>query len=352
MDRRERIMRGAAHYVAFYRKNPHLFARDYLHLRLKLFQQILLVMMNRSESAVTIAARGIGKTYLSAVFLCVRCILWPGTKAVVASGTRGQAFNVLEKIALELKQESQELCAEINDKATKYNGTQGIVVFRNGSYIKIVTAGESARGNRANVILIDEFRLVDPDTINTILKKFLTQRRMPAYKELTDEQRQAEYDKEKNKTLWLSSAYFADHWAYQKCIDTIRCMVVPERKDFCCSLPYELSICEGLLDRDVVESDMLESNFSEIRHMMEYESIWYNSAEGAFFDFNTVAKNRHIQYPMLPAKIASKLKSNANIRIQPKVPGERRLLSADIALMASTKHNNQRFLNSNSRRKK
>lgn len=340
MNRRDRIMDGAAYYVAFYRKNPHLFARDYLHLRLKIFQQILLIMMNRCETTVVSAARGIGKTYMAAVFLCVRCILWPGTKAVVASGTRGQAYNVLEKIALELKANSPELAAEIDEKASKFNGTQGIVVFKNGSYIKIVTAGESARGNRANIVLIDEFRLVDPDTINTILKKFLTQRRMPTYEELTESERQAEYSKEKNKTLWLSSAYFSDSWAFKKCMDTIKCMLMPERRDFCCSLPYELSIKEGLLDKDVVESDMLESNFSQIRHLIEYESIWYNSSEDAFFDFNTVSKNRHIQYPMLPAKVAAKLKSNPLIRIQPKVPGEKRLLSADIALMASTRHNN------------
>jgi len=340
VTRYERVQEGAAHCVAFYRKNPHLFARDYLHLRLKLFQKILLIMMMVCDTTVFVAARGIGKSFLSAVFCVIRCILWPGTKICVASGTRGQAYTVLEKIALELKPNSQELAAEIDDKQTKMNNTQGIIVFKNGSYIKIVTAGESARSNRANIVLIDEFRLVDPEVINTILKKFLTQRRMPTYSELNDEERREEYNKEKNKTIWCSSAYFADHWSYQKCVDTIKCMVTPGRRDFCCSLPYELSIREGLLDPDVVESDMLETNFSEIKHLMEYEAVFYNSAEGAFFDFNTVSKNRHIQYPMLPSALSSKLKSNSNIRIVPKLPGEKRLLSADIALMASTRHNN------------
>lgn len=340
MTRREKIQYGAARHVAFYRKNPHLLVRDYLHIELGLFQKIILLMMNICDTTVFIASRGIGKSFVSAIFCVIRCILYPGTMICVASGTRGQAYTVLEKIILELKMKSQELEAEIDWKATKANNTQGIVVFKNGSYIKIVTASESARSNRANIVLIDEFRLVDPDVITTILKKFLTQRRMPAYAELTREQRWAEYDKEKNKTVWCSSAYFADHWSYQKCIDTIKCMVTPGRRDFCCSLPYEISIKEGLLDPDVIEADMLESNFSEIRHMMEYESIFYNSADGAFFDFNTVSKNRHIQYPMLPAKLAGKLKSNSSIRIEPKITGEKRLLSADIALMASTKRDN------------
>ncbi len=46
---------------------------------------------------------------------------------------------------------------------------------------------------------------------------------------------------------------------------------------------------------------------------------------------------------MLPASLAGKLKSDPRIRIPPKLPGEKRLLSADIALMATSgrkKHKN------------
>lgn len=336
MTRYERILQGAAWYVGFYRKNPHLFVRDYLHVDLRLFQKILLIMMNYCSTIVFIAVRGIGKTYLSAIFCITRAILFPGSKICLVSKTRSQAYTIIEKITLELLPNSPELAAEIDEKKSKLNNTQGILVLRNGSYLKVVTAGESARGNRANIVLIDEFRLVDPEVISTILKKFLTQRRMPPYRELSKAERQAEYDKEKNKTIWCSSAYFADHWSYQKCIETIKSMLMPGRKDFCCSIPYELAIAEGLIDPDSVESDMLEPNFSEIKHMMEMEGIFYNGSDDAFFDYSTVAKNRHIRYPMLPAKLAAMLKADADVRIAPRVPGEKRLLSADIALMAST----------------
>lgn len=340
MNRRERIMRGAAYYVAFYRKNPHVFAEQYLRLRLKLFQKILLIMMNICTTLVFIGSRGIGKTFLTAIFCVTRCVLYPGTKIAIASGTRSQAINVLEKIMLELVPNSPELAAEIDMKQSKTNGTEARVIFYNTSSIKVVTASDSARGSRCNVLLLDEFRLISLDVINTVLRKFLTQRRMPRYNELTEAERQAEYAKEKNKIIFGSSAYFADHWSFTRCMDTLGSMVVPGRKEFVCSLPYELAIKEGLLDPDIVESEMLETDFSEIKHMMEYESIFYNSSEDAFFDFSTVSKNRHIQYPMLPASLSAKLKSNSNIRIQPKLPGEKRLLSADIALMASTRYNN------------
>ena len=38
-----------------------------------------------------LAARGQGKTFLTAIFCVVRCILFPKTKIVIASATRTQA---------------------------------------------------------------------------------------------------------------------------------------------------------------------------------------------------------------------------------------------------------------------
>lgn len=98
------------------------------------------------------------------------------------------------------------MAAEIDEKETKTNGTKAQIVFKNSSYIKVVTASDSARGNRANLLLLDEFRLIAKDVIDTILRKFLTQKRMPSYSELSRDERKAEYAKEKNKTMYLSSA--------------------------------------------------------------------------------------------------------------------------------------------------
>ena len=99
----ERLKRGVGLWTAFYRANPHRFARDYLHLELHLFQKIMIVMMFICTNVCFIGSRGIGKTFLSAVFCVIRCILYPGTKICIVSGTRGQGIQVLEKIMMELK---------------------------------------------------------------------------------------------------------------------------------------------------------------------------------------------------------------------------------------------------------
>jgi len=340
VSRIQKIMDGAALWGSYYRQNPDRFAADYLHLRLKRFQKILLVMMFWSNVFVFIACRGIGKTFLSAIYCVTRCILFPGTKVCIASGTRGQAINVLEKIMYELKPASPELCAEIDEKQSKVNGTNAQIVFFNTSVIKVVTASDSARGNRCHVLLLDEYRLISKDTIDTVLRKFLTLRRMPRYEELTEEQRKAEYAKEKNLTLYLSSAYWKDHWSYTKCVDTLKAMIDPNRHQFVCGFPYQLSIAEGLLDPETVADEMSEQDFSDIKFSMEMCAEFYGSDDGAFFDFDSISKNRRIKYPMLPDNISSKINNPQATKIPPKQPGEKRLLSADIALMTSRKHSN------------
>lgn len=339
-NRYQNVMEGAAHWGAFYRKHPDQFAEDYLHIRLKLFQRILLVMMFWCTVFIDIAARGQGKSFLSAVYCCIRCILYPGTKICVASGVRSQGINVLEKINLELKPLSPELCLEIDDRKSRINGTEALIVFRNTSVIRVVTATDSSRGSRANVLLLDEFRLIPKTVIDTVLRKFLTLRRMPRYEELTENERKAEYAKEKNLTMYLSSAWWKDHWSYTKCVDTFKAMLDDNRRQFVCGFPYQLSIEEGLLDPELVADEFSESDYSEIRFSLEMMAMFYGSDDGSFFDFDSISKNRKIKYPWLPDSLSSKLSQTKDIRIPIKQPGEIRILSADIALMSSKKNNN------------
>lgn len=69
------------------------------------------------------------------------------------------------------------------------------------------------------------------------------------------------------------------------------------------------------------------------------DALWYGSNEDAFFDFDTISKNRKIKYPILPDRLSSKVK-DGTFKIPIKQPGEVRILSADIALMSSKKNDN------------
>lgn len=324
--------------AAYYRANPHRFVKDFLHIDLRWFQKIVIYAMNMNPAFCMIASRGLGKSFLIAIYCCVRCVLYPGTKICIASGTRGQATNVLEKIRTEIIPKSNELKCELRGGDIKIAASEAIALFKNGSYIKVVTASDSARGNRANVLVLDEFRMIDKDTIDTVLTKFLTASRQPGY--LSKPEYAHLKDQERNRQVYLSSAYFQDHWSYMKVKSFVKNMQHPDRDWFICSFPYQLAIKEKLSNREDIADQMLDEDFNEIRWMMEMLAEFYGDSEGSFFNYEAVAKNRKIQYPMLPGRMCAKLANNAKLRIQPKTAGEKRILSVDIALMSSNKHKN------------
>lgn len=324
--------------AAYYRANPHRFVKDFLHIDLRWFQKIVIYAMNMNPAFCMIASRGLGKSFLIAIYCCVRCILYPGTKICIASGTRGQATNVLEKIRTEIIPKSNELKCELRGGDIKISSSEAIALFRNGSYIKVVTSSDSSRGNRANILVLDEFRMIDKDTIDTVLTKFLTAIRQPGY--LNKPEYAHLKDKERNRQVYLSSAYFQDHWSYAKVKSFVKNMQHPDRDWFICSFPYQLAIKEKLSNKEDIADLMLGEDFNEIRWMMEMLAEFYGDSEGSFFNYESVAKNRKIKYPMLPGRICAKLTNNAKLRIQPKTIGEKRILSVDIALMSSNKHKN------------
>lgn len=58
MTDRQRTLRRIANLAAFYRANPHRYVQDFLHINLKLFQKILIYLMNVSDYFMFIACRG------------------------------------------------------------------------------------------------------------------------------------------------------------------------------------------------------------------------------------------------------------------------------------------------------
>lgn len=331
--KQDNLMEGVGAWLSFYRANPHRFAKDYLNLTLKRFQQIILCMFFRFTNCIYLASRGGGKSFLLAIFCVIYCILYPGAKVCIASKTRGQAAEIITKIKEILMPLSANLRAEIEDIIV--NKTDASVTFKNSSTIVIVTASDSSRHNRATVLIVDEYRLVNKNTIDTILRKFLTAPRHPAY---LDKPEYADYPVERTKELYASSCWYEEHWSYEL-VRTYAVNMVRGRSYFCCSMPYQIAIKEGLLERERVEDEMSESTFDEVSFTMEMCGLFFGKGEGGLYNFDEVDKNRKIKFPLYPPYLNLKI-PDKRLAIPEKQPGEKRILSADIALMASTKHRN------------
>lgn len=58
-----KLMDGIGIWTSYYRLFPHLFVRDYLGINLKVFQMILLYMMNKMNYLMYLASRGQGRVF-------------------------------------------------------------------------------------------------------------------------------------------------------------------------------------------------------------------------------------------------------------------------------------------------
>lgn len=328
-EKSDRIMRGVAKWASFYRANPHRFVKDYLNINLKLFQKILIYAMMHNNAFMYIAARGQGKTFLVAMFCVVRCILFPQTKICVASGTRSQANEVLSKIEDDFMKNYGWGSENLKKEVSYHNvgGNKAVIEFANGSWIKVVTASDSGRGARANIVIIDEFRMVDKKTIDTVIRRFLTAPRQagflrkPEYKHL----------EERNKEFYMSSAWYKEHWSFDKARAYFANFLDDSMRYFVCGLPYQISVKEGLLMKEQIEEEMSEGDFNELTWQMEMEALWWGDTDGAFFSYTDVTERRKLKNPMY----ASEITKNKTHKVPELAANERRILSADVALMAS-----------------
>lgn len=332
-EKSARVLNGVAYWASFYRKNPQRFAKDFLNVNLKTFQKILLYEMMINHYFIYVAARGQGKTWVISLFCVIRCILYPGTKIVVCSGTKGQAIEVLSKITDDFCKNyqwgSSNLNNEISFKSTSINNA--VIEFKNGSWIKAATSTDNARGMRANILIADEFRMISLEVINKVLRRFLSAPRTPGYLSKP----KYKHLEERNKEIYMTSAWYASHWSFAK-IKSYFINMMDCRKYFVCSLPYQLSIKEGLLLKGQIEDEMSEDDFNEMGFSMEMESLFYSDLDDGFFSFSDLDKCRRLKNAFYPLSVYE-AKGMQVPRLSKK---EERILSVDIALMSSAKNAN------------
>lgn len=143
---------------------------------------------------------------------------------------------------------------------------KAVINFKNGSWIKVVTASDNARGARANIVVIDEFRMVDKNIIDTVLLRFLSSPRHPAY---LDNPKYEDME-ERNKVMYMSSAWYCNHWSYDQARSYAANMLDDTKRYFVCGLPYQISIKEKLLSREQIEDEMSESTFDEMKFSINF----------------------------------------------------------------------------------
>lgn len=326
----DKMMHTVIKRASYYRANPQRFVSELMNIRLKTFQKILIYAMMKYDYFYFVAARGLGKTYLVSLFAVVRCILYPDTKIVAFSATFKQGKEIVLKITDDFMIHSPFLCNEIKKTSTGINDCG--VWFKNGSWIQVRVAGETSRGARANCIIGDEMRMIPRKVYDTVMRPMNATPRQPGY---LNNPKYAHL-KEMNKEFMMSSAWYKQSEMYETVKAYTANFLDDKRNYFICDLPYQLSISEGLLMRESIENEMSEETFSDIAFMMEREGKFYGSSSDALFNFNVLNGRRILQNSLHNLEFYKEM----SVPIPKKQLNEKRILSLDIALLASRKHDN------------
>lgn len=333
LTKSEKLMQGVAEWAAFYISRPDIFAEEYLGLSLKPFQKILLYCMMHYNYTALFASRGLGKTFLTALFCVIICILKPGTKIVIAAGQKGQAMKIVTEKIPELINMSKTgmLKREIKGSIrTSMNTDDPNVEFLNGSWIKVVAANQGARSARANLLILDEFRMIDPKVYRNVLRRFLASSRQPAYLEKPEYKNKQEY-LERNKEIFLTSAFYKFNWSYER-FKVFKKAMLNFKKYFVCGFPYQIAIKENLVNKDQLLDELAEDDIDEIGWHMEMDTLFFGESEKAYFKTEEIQEVKNVQFPMYRKEI-QELVGNKKIINSKKLDNEIRVLSCDIALL-------------------
>lgn len=323
-------------WVSFWRKNPHRFAAEYLDINLFFFQKIIIYMMNLIPNTKYIAARAQGKSYLTAVYIVIRAILYPGTKIVLASKTKNQAALIIKEKIVTLMNDHPAIAAEIIDIKTGDNNAG--VKFKNGSTVTVSAAADSGRGSRANVLIVDEYGYVNYDMLNDVLRPMAGVPRVPKFKNKYP--KKYEDYVEPNIEIMISSARYKSEWSYGEFEDSLEHMMenYEDTKHFVCAIPYQASILHGILEQDFIDNIIHNKSFDRLSFQMEWQALFVGENANSYFKFEPINSNRELAKAFIPPTdleyIENKKRSNPKqLTNMKKQSGEIRLVGVDVALV-------------------
>ena len=267
-------------FISYYRYYVDAFAVDVLGIKLFPFQRLILRAMGRYQNSLLIACRGLGKSFIVAVFYICAAILYPNIKLGISSGNSQQSRNVIiQKIKGELAK-IEAVAREINFPI-KTGMDDCVVEFKNGSEIRAITlaqdrGGDSARSWRFSYMLVDEARLVKDNIIEEILIPMTKTKRQNAIKW---------HQSEKGKMIFISSAYLKTSKLYERFIYHYKQMVSGNSNYMCMCFPYQVGVQAGLFDQDDIEKELEKPQMTKDKFAYEFEGIFVGSSGESYFPY-------------------------------------------------------------------
>lgn len=320
-------------YITLFRLNPALFIKKYFGIHLHPYQILMIWVLQKSNLGYIVASRASAKTFIIAIWSLTLAVLYPGIKVIVCAKTIKQGGIILSEKLKSLQNTYPNVAREIKTITTNANVNEA--VFHNGSTIKVVPSSDSARGNRASYIILEESRLIPKDILESVIKPFL-ETRTPPYR-LKEKYSGEEYLEEGIITSITSAWYKSEEW-FSNVKSVIKRMVSGDERANFLAFDYLISLKHNIKTKEMLKNEMEDADPMTVQ--MEYLNLPSGSSGKGYFTMPMFNRNfKRAFYPQRNDNYSEK-KNPFEIK---KVDGEIRIISVDVATRAN-KTNDQTII--------
>ncbi len=210
----------------FLRNNVAFTTELFLGIKLFPFQAMAIKGMMVADYSMFVFSRGMSKTFSSAIYVLLECLLNPNSNIGVIAGSFRQSKQIFQKMEDILSKPEAALLKECGFKVTKGTDQWTLRIGTSRAIALPLANGERLRGFRFNRIVLDEFLTIPEKIFSEVIIPFLgvvenPQEREELYNlesrvidkgEMTEKER---YVWPNNKLIILSSPSFKFEYMYK-----------------------------------------------------------------------------------------------------------------------------------------
>lgn len=327
-ERKRRICELDAESIAFYRRNPCIACEDLLGIKLIDSQKYLLQASWNKSHVVWCCSRNFGKSFLGAVFMILKAILYENQAIYIISSVGNQSketFSKIEEIVLRIGKTAASIRSlkDIVEKETtkspnnktgfQHNPEAFHVEFYNGSEIYTLNGKpDNNRSKRATLVFFDEAAF-SSDELIAVCEAFATQN--TEFVTSVDEGFNPDTLKRKCPTqlIYASSQDDMSKMFYRHYKNFAKKMLAGDRDylvaDMICNTAIETymngKLYTPLLTQDKVDAAMKANREKALREY--YNQPTRDGGVNQIVKWGTIRRNENFYFPQLSYKESSNI---------------------------------------------
>lgn len=298
-------------WIDFYRKNVDIYITDFLEIPLFQYQKNMVNTIQDSDIAVLVCSRGSSKSFMTACVATAYATLYSNCNVIVTSLTLSQSNLLISaKLDRELSNEKTGISPILRQYRKdnyltfhKDTNTGGLIAeFDNGSKIIACALGESMRGQRSQIMILDEAAICSKTLYQQVAEPTLTQRMWNG--------KPSDYAEEP-KQIILSSAKSKTNWLWRYLVNAVNGYYKNGRVKYGFMCVDALSaVCAGIQSPN--QYYQRKKNTDDLTFQTEYMNIFLGENENSLFKLSDFEDNQILETPFYPRSIDDILDNKEN----------------------------------------